>query len=75
MQDNCFNINDNNLLSANKLPKEALEIDNKEFCLHFNSEKMDETIPVINKYLEILPNNLSDKQKLQQLTEWLKELN
>ena len=48
------------------------EIDNEEFCLYLNSENMDETMPVVNKYLEKIPNNLSDKQKLQQLTEWLK---
>jgi len=52
--------------------EEVLEIDNKEFCLYLNSESMDEIIPVINNYLATLPSNLSDKQKLQQLTIWLK---
>ena len=50
----------------------TLEIDNEEFCLYLNSESMDETVPIINNYLTILQNSLSDKQKLQQLTGWLK---
>ena len=52
--------------------EEVLEIGSEEFCLYLNSENIDETIPVINDYLTTLPNNLSDKQKLQQLTRWLK---
>jgi hypothetical protein len=48
------------------------ETDNNEFCLYLNSENMDETMPVMNEYLEKLPQNLSDKQKLEQLTNWLK---
>ena len=65
------------LIGCNKeeipeIGRENPEIDNKEFCLYLNSENMDETIPVINEYLESLLNNLSDKQKLEQLTNWLK---
>ena len=52
--------------------EEVIEISSEEFCLHLNSENMDETMPVINEYLEKLPNNLSNKQKLLQLTRWLK---
>ena len=52
--------------------EETLKIGNEEFCLYLNSDNMDETMPVINEYLERLPNYLSDKQKLQFLTKWLK---
>jgi hypothetical protein len=50
----------------------AERTDNEEFCLNFNSENMNKTIPVINKFLTGLKNNLNDEQKLQALTEWLK---
>ena len=47
------------------------EIDNGEFCLYANVEDFYKTAPFINKCLDTLPENMSDKQKLQALTGWL----
>ena len=43
-----------------------------EFCLHLNSDSIDETISIINDYLAALKNDLSEEQKIQTLTKWLK---
>jgi len=37
------------LIGCNK--EDVLKISNEEFCMHLNSENMDETMPVINEYL------------------------
>jgi len=42
-----------------------------EFCLYANLEDFYKTAPFINNYLDALPNNMSDEQKLQALTDWL----
>ena len=47
------------------------EIDNGEFCLYANVEDFHKTAPFINKYLDTLPKNMGDEQKLQALTDWL----
>jgi hypothetical protein len=47
------------------------EIDNTEFCLYANLENFYQTAPFINKYLNTLPKNMSDEQKLQALTDCL----
>jgi len=48
------------------------EISNEKFCLYLSSETMDKAVPIINDFLADLPSNLTDSQKLQLLTEWLK---
>ena len=45
---------------------------NIEFCSYVNVENFDKTILVVNKFLDGLSNNLSDEQKIQALTTWLK---
>jgi len=43
-----------------------------EFCLHLNEEDMGKTIPVVNKFLSGLSNELEDEHQLEELVAWLK---
>jgi hypothetical protein len=47
-------------------------ISNEEFCPAVNMDNIYKTIPVINEFLETLPDDLNDTKKLQALTTWLK---
>ncbi len=51
---------------------ENMEFGDEEFCLYVSSENIDKTIPIMNDFLKGLPNGLSEEQKLQALTKWLK---
>ena len=51
--------------------EETLKFDNEEFCSYANLEDFYKTAPFINKYLNTLPNNMSDERKLQALTDCL----
>jgi len=44
---------------------------NREFYLYSNVEDFYKTAPVINKYLNTLPINMSVEQQLKDLTDWL----
>ena len=41
-------------------------------CEFVNEENIDETIPIINEFLENLSNSLDEEQKLQELVTWFK---
>jgi len=45
---------------------------NVEFCSYLNLDDIDKTIPIMNDYLSELKSDLSDEQKLQAFTKWLK---
>jgi hypothetical protein len=62
---NVIFINGEQIYCHNGTGSEAL-------CLYLNSKDIDKTIPVINDYLASLNSHLSEEQKLQALTEWLK---
>ena len=49
---------------------EALKL---KFCSFLNTEDIVKTIPLVDKFLSSLSNNLDDAQKLQALTAWLNE--
>ena len=55
--------------SCNK--EEFLKINNEDFYLHTNLEDFHKAAPFINQYLDTLPKNMSDEQKLQALTDYL----
>ena len=48
------------------------EISKKEFCSFVNEKNIDETIPIVNEFLDGLSKKMNDEQKLQALTKWLK---
>ena len=52
--------------------KEGQATDSEKLCLYLNIENINKTVPIINDYLATQKSNLSDEQKLQELTEWLK---
>ena len=43
----------------------------EDFCLYLNSGNMDETLPIINEFLTGLPDESTEKQKLDALIDWL----
>ena len=54
-----------------KLNKVDSALDKEAFCLQVNEANIDQTIPIINEFLENLSNDLNDEQKLQALETWL----
>ena len=51
---------------------DAKEFNKDEFCAYVDTENIDKTIPLVNKFLSGLSDNLDESQKLQHLATWLK---